>query len=85
MLREGQDLIRVSIEFNKQKMKIKLSSNTRILFVEEFLKRNLKFTPIEAIYLFKKEHRTLMVPAKYLIDYAREPTPQEIADGNPHK
>lgn len=85
MLRGDKELIRVYIEFNKQKMKMKFPSDTRILFLEEFLKRNMKLTPIEAIYLFKKEQRTLMVPAKSLIDYAREPTPEEIADGNPKK
>ncbi len=85
LLRGDKELIRVYIEFNKQKMKMKFPSDTRILYLEEFLKRNMKLAAIEAVYLFKKEQRMLMVPSKSLIDYAREPTPDEVADGNPKR
>lgn len=85
LLRGEKELIRVYIEFNKQRMKLKFPSDTRILFLEEFLKRSMKVTPIESIYLFKKEQRMLMVPSKLLIDYAREPTAEEIVDGNPKR
>jgi hypothetical protein len=77
--------VRVYIDFNKQKMKMKFPSDTRILYLEEFLKRNLKLEPIEAVYLFRKEQRMLMVPSKTLLDYAREPTAEEVADGNPKR
>lgn len=85
LLRGEKELIRVYIEFNKQKLKLKFPSDTKILFLEEFLKRSVKVNPIESIYLFKKEQRLLMVPAKCIIDYAREPTAEEIANGNPKK
>lgn len=78
-------MIRVYIDFNKQKMKMKFPSDTRILYLEEFLKRNMKLAPIEAVYLFRKEQRMLMVPSKTLQDYAREPTSSEVAEGNPKR
>lgn len=49
------------------------------------MKRSIKIAPTESVYLFKKEQRMLMTPAKDIADYAREPTLQEIAKDNPKK
>lgn len=82
LLKGERELVRVSIEYNKQKLKFKFPADTKILHLEEFLKRTVKITPIEAIYLFRKDQRQLMVPAKTIIDYARDPTQEEVAAGN---
>ena len=82
LLTGERELVRVCIEYNKQKLKFKFPADTKILHLEEFLKRSVKITPVESIYLFRRDQRQLMVPAKSVIDYAREPTCEEIASGN---
>ena len=69
---QERELVRVSIEFGQQKLRLKLPSDTKVLHFEEFLKRNIKVTATETLYLFESQNRKLMVPAKTLADYARE-------------
>lgn len=64
-------------------MKMKFPADTRILYLEEYLKRLTKMAATEAVYLFRKDKRLLMTPSKTLGDYARAATPDEIKDGNP--
>lgn len=40
------ELIKVYIEYNKQVLKIKFPADTRILQLEEYLKRTMKISPI---------------------------------------
>lgn len=70
---EEKEMIRVMVENGKQKLKIKLSSDTKALLFEEFLKRDIRITPTETLYLFKKENRQLMTPSKALGYYAHIP------------
>lgn len=67
LMKGDKEFVRVSIEYNKQKLKFKFPTDTKILHLEEFIKRTVKATPIEAVYLFRKDQRQLMVPAKTIV------------------
>ncbi len=87
MSEKGQkkELIRVYIEINKSKMQIKFPFDTRVLYLEEYLKRTTKMGPTEAIFLFVKEQRKIMNPERTIADYAKVPSNQQVAQGNPNK
>lgn len=65
-----KELIRVYIEMGKSKLQIKFVHSTKILHLEEYLKRTLKISPTESIFLFVKEKRKIMSPEKCIADYA---------------
>lgn len=83
--REKKELIRVYIEINKTKLQIKFPHDTKILCLEEYLKRTTKMGPTEAVFLFVKEQRKIMNPDKNISDYARAPSEEEVAKDNPHR
>jgi hypothetical protein len=65
-----REFLKVYIEYNKSKDQFKMAGDQRVLQLEEFLKKRIKFSPTEAIYLFVKEQRKLMAPNRPISDYA---------------
>lgn len=55
-------------------MQIKFPFDTRVLYLEEYLKRTTKMGPTEAIFLFVKEQRKIMNPERTIADYAKVPS-----------
>lgn len=80
---DKRNFARVYIEYREQRIQAKFLLNTKILALEEFIKRKVKMGPIESIYLFVRENRRLMNPARLIQDYAREPNQAEKED-NPN-
>jgi hypothetical protein len=81
---EKKELIRVYIEINKNRLQIKFPFDTRVLCLEEYLKRTTKMGPTEAVFLFVKEQRKIMTPEKTIAEYAKLPTKEEMSWDNPH-
>ena len=51
---------------------MKFPKETKVYYLEEFLKRSIHIKPSETLYLFVKEQRKLMVPSKAISEYAKE-------------
>lgn len=62
--------LKAIIYYNKDQLKYKFPSKSKIAHIEEFLKRKMKIKPIEAIYLFDKHRKKLLNSGESLEDVA---------------
>jgi hypothetical protein len=69
--KEDKEQIRVLIDYNKQNFLLKFPLGTKVLYLEEFLKRTMKLKPTETLYLFVREQRKLLTPAKCIDEYVK--------------
>ena len=79
-----KELIRVYIEFENKKIKMKLPYDTKIFYLRQYIKRTVKITSKESLYLFSLDSKQLMMLSKNIGDYAGEPTCKDTED-NPKK
>lgn len=66
-----EEYLKILIHFNKEKFRLKLPNKTKVLSLEEFLKRKNSIRPTESIFLFDKHRKVMLLANEYLIDIVR--------------